>query len=67
MPQSGPQIFGDSEAEALSEEIALETGQKPNRSIMANSVEEPATPEGGLYQIVTLLGLVVARSSRPGL
>ncbi|MFL5189981.1 MAG: SLC13 family permease [Microvirga sp.] len=58
MPQSGPQIFGDSEAEALSEEIALETGQKPNRSIMEKPVEEPATPEGGLYQIVTLLGLV---------
>ncbi|MPR11156.1 SLC13 family permease [Microvirga tunisiensis] len=58
VPQSGPQIFGDSEAEALSEEIALETGQKPNRSIMEKPVEEPATPEGGLYQIVTLLGLV---------
>jgi di/tricarboxylate transporter len=58
MPQSGPQIFGDSEAEALSEEIALETGQKPNRSIMEKPFEEPATPEGGLYQIVTLLGLV---------
>ena len=58
MPQSGPQIFGDSEAEALSEEIRLETGQKPSRSIMESSVEEPATPEGGLYQIVTLLGLV---------
>jgi di/tricarboxylate transporter len=58
IPQSGPQIFGDSEAEALSEEIALETGQKPNRSIMEKPVEEPATPEGGLYQIVTLLGLV---------
>jgi di/tricarboxylate transporter len=58
VPQSGPQIFGDSEAEALSEEIALETGQKPNRSIMESPVEEPSTPEGGLYQIVTLLGLV---------
>jgi di/tricarboxylate transporter len=58
VPQSGPQIFGDSEAEALSEEIRLETGQKPNRSIMENPVEESATPEGGLYQIVTLLGLV---------
>jgi di/tricarboxylate transporter len=58
MPQSGPQIFGDSEAEALSEEIRLETGQKPSRSIMESSVEEPQTPEGGLYQIVTLLGLV---------
>jgi di/tricarboxylate transporter len=58
VPQSGPQIFGDSEAEALSEEIALETGQKPNRSITERPVEEPETPEGGLYQIVTLLGLV---------
>ena len=58
VPQSGPQIFGDSEAEALSEEIALETGQKPNRSITERPVEEPETPEGGLYQIVTLFGLV---------
>lgn len=58
MPQSGPQIFGDSEAEALSEEIRLETGQKPNRSIMDRPDEEPTGPEGGLYQIVTLLGLV---------
>jgi di/tricarboxylate transporter len=58
VPQSGPQIFGDSEAEALSEEIRLETGQKPNRSILESPVEESATPEGGLYQIVTLLGLV---------
>jgi di/tricarboxylate transporter len=58
MPQSGPQIFGDSEAEALSEEIRLETGQKPNRSIMESPTEGSETPEGGLYQIVTLLGLV---------
>jgi di/tricarboxylate transporter len=58
MPQSGPQIFGDSEAEALSEEIRLETGQKPSRSIMESPVDGSATPEGGLYQIVTLLGLV---------
>jgi di/tricarboxylate transporter len=58
MPQSGPQIFGDSEAEALSEEIRLETGQKPNRSIMDRLDEESIASEGGLYQIVTLLGLV---------
>jgi di/tricarboxylate transporter len=58
MPQSGPQIFGDSEAEALSEEIRLETGQKPNRSIMDRPDEESTATEGGLYQIVTLLGLV---------
>ncbi|MBM6580781.1 hypothetical protein ILT44_11360 [Microvirga sp. BT689] len=59
MPQSGPQIFGDSEAEALSEEIGLETGQKPNRSNMESAVDEPATPEGSLYQVVTLLGLIL--------
>jgi di/tricarboxylate transporter len=58
MPQSGPQIFGDSEAEALSEEIRLETGQKPNRSIMESPTGGSETSEGGLYQIVTLLGLV---------
>lgn len=58
MPQSGPQIFGDSEAEALSEEIRLETGQKPNRSIMDRPDEETTPSEGGLYQIITLLGLV---------
>jgi di/tricarboxylate transporter len=57
-PQSGPQIFGDSEAEAISEEIALETGQKPTRSIMASSSEEPSTEEGSPYQIITLVGLV---------
>jgi hypothetical protein len=58
MPQSGPQIFGDSEAEALSEEIRLETGQEPNRSIMESPTDGAETSEGGLYQIVTLLGLV---------
>jgi di/tricarboxylate transporter len=53
---SGPQIFGDSEAEALSEEIALETGQAPGRSVMDVSAEEPGK-EGGFYQILTLVGL----------
>jgi di/tricarboxylate transporter len=56
--QSGPQIFGDSEAEALSEEIALETGQKPGRSIMANPTEAPSMETGSVYQIITLVGLV---------
>ena len=56
--QSGPQIFGDSEAEALSEEIALETGQKPGRSIMASPTEAPSMETGSVYQIITLVGLV---------
>ena len=57
-PQSGPQVFGDSEAEAISEEIALETGQKPNRSIMANLSDEAPMKDGSLYQIA-LAGLVI--------
>ena len=58
MPQSGAQIYGDSENEALTEEIALETGQRPNRSPTESSAEDTTTSEGGLYQIATLLGLV---------
>ena len=53
----GPANFRRLEAEAISEEIALETGQKPGRSIMESSAEEPVDEEGGFYQIVTLLGL----------
>ncbi|MER2266159.1 SLC13 family permease [Methylobacterium oxalidis] len=56
--QSGPQIYGDAEAEALSEEIALETGQRPGRSIVEDAVEEETSRDGSLYQIITLLGLV---------
>jgi len=55
---SGPQIFGDSEAEALSEEIALETGQKPGRSVVEHPAEEETTEDGNFYQILTLVGLV---------
>lgn len=58
VPQAGPQIYGDAEAEALSEEIALETGQRPGRSIVENAVEEPTSQDGSLYQIITLLGLI---------
>lgn len=58
VPQSGPQIYGDAEAEALSEEIALETGQRPGRSIVENAIEEPTGQDGRLYQIITLLGLI---------
>lgn len=57
-PQSGPQIYGDSENEALTEEIALETGQRPNRSLTESSAESSTTSDGGFYQIATLLGLI---------
>ena len=64
---TGPQIFGDAEAEALTEEIGLETGQA-DRSITAeprSTRREDRTR--GLYQIVTLAGLVAARGPRPRL
>lgn len=57
-PQSGPQVYGDAEAEALSEEIALETGQKPGRSVVDRPADAPMGEDGNWYQIVTLLGLV---------
>ncbi len=56
MSQSGPQIFGDSEAEALSEEIKLETGQAAKAVTSASGEEEVA--ENRPYQIVTLVGIV---------
>jgi di/tricarboxylate transporter len=55
-PAGGAQIFGDSEAEALSEEIKLETGQAPGRSILDAPAEESPV-DGGFYQIATLVGL----------
>jgi len=53
---TGPQIFGDSEAEALSREIGEEAGIDPNRL-----THDPATGEedGTLYQMVTLAGLAL--------
>ena len=57
VPQTGPQAYGDAEAEALSEEIALETGQAPN-AITAEHPTEAATPENRPYQIVTIAGLI---------
>lgn len=57
-PQSGPQVYGDAEAEALSEEIALETGQKPGRSVVDRPSDASTGGDGNWYQIVTLLGLV---------
>ena len=55
-PAGGAQIFGDSEAESLSEEIKLETGQAPGRSILDAPAEESPV-DGGFYQIATLVGL----------
>ncbi|MTH35520.1 hypothetical protein GL279_13005 [Paracoccus limosus] len=55
-PATGPQIFGDSEAEALSRRIGAEGGGSSNKLVA--EVEEGNEPEGTLYQIFTLGGLV---------
>ena len=57
-PATGPQIFGDSEAEALSRQIGEEAGGGSNRL----TVDAPApegSDDGSLYQIVTLAGLAL--------
>ena len=57
-PATGPQIFGDSEAEALSRQIGAEAGGGSNRL----TVDAPApegSDDGSLYQIVTLAGLAL--------
>jgi di/tricarboxylate transporter len=56
-PQTGAQVYGDAEAEALTEELALETGQRAN----ALAAEDPAdggAPTSRPYQLVTIAGIV---------
>ncbi|WP_207100006.1 SLC13 family permease [Paracoccus shandongensis] len=54
---TGPQIFGDSEAEALSRRIGAEAGGDSNRLVA--EVEEGNQPDGTPYQVFTLAGLVL--------
>lgn len=56
-PATGPQIFGDSEAEALSARISKEGGGESNRLVAEST--EPMPADGTAYQIATLLGLVL--------
>lgn len=53
---TGPQIFGDSEAEALSRRIGQEAGGDSNRLVA--EPPEGDQPDGTAYQIATLAGLV---------
>ncbi len=53
---TGPQIFGDSEAQALSQQIAREGGGEANRLTADAPLPDS---DGGLYQIVTLAGLIL--------
>jgi di/tricarboxylate transporter len=56
-PATGPQIFGDSEAEALSRRISEEASGSPNGLVA--EVEEGNHTDGNLYQLVTLAALVL--------
>ncbi|GHG18287.1 MULTISPECIES: SLC13 family permease [Paracoccus] len=54
---TGPQIFGDSEAQALTKRVSREGGGDSNRLVA--EVEEGREPDGTPYQIFTLAGLVL--------
>ena len=54
---TGPQIFGDSEAQALTKRVSQEAGGDSNRLVA--EVEEGNQPDGTPYQIFTQLGLVL--------
>ncbi len=54
-PATGPQIYGDSEAEALSSRVAREGGGDSNR-MMADDPERNI-PDGNAVQMLTVLGL----------
>ncbi|TWI37141.1 SLC13 family permease [Paracoccus sulfuroxidans] len=54
-PATGPQIFGDSEAEALTRRIADEASGEPNSLLADPTAPEPQ--DGTPYQIATLAGL----------
>jgi di/tricarboxylate transporter len=56
-PQTGVQAYGDAESEALTEEIALETGQKVGAVSQAPAAAEAPGSRG--YQILTLGGIVL--------
>ncbi|WP_405402165.1 SLC13 family permease [Paracoccus sp. Ld10] len=54
---TGPQIFGDSEAEAISPRVGREGGGHSNK--LVNEVEEGNHHDGNPVQIITVLGLVM--------
>ncbi len=55
---TGPQIYGDSEAQALTKRVSNEGGQGDSNRLVAE-VDETNQPEGTPYQIFTLAGLVL--------
>jgi di/tricarboxylate transporter len=57
VPQTGAQVYGDAEAEALTEEIALETGQAPDALVREHPAEQTLLGSRP-YQLLTVAGLV---------
>lgn len=55
-PATGPQIYGDSEAEALSSRVAREGGGGDSNRMMADDPERNI-PDGNAVQMLTVLGL----------
>lgn len=55
-PATGPQIFGDSEAQALTAEIGEGTGGDPNK--LSSDPESPGR-DGNPIQIMTIIGLAL--------
>jgi di/tricarboxylate transporter len=57
VPQTGAQVYGDAEAEALTEEIALETGQAPDALVREHPAEHTLLGSRP-YQLLTVAGLL---------
>lgn len=58
-PATGPQIFGDSETEALTLKIGEEGGKGDANRLTADAPAPEGADDGNLYQIVTLAGLAL--------
>nr|WP_281379248.1 SLC13 family permease [Amaricoccus macauensis] len=56
---TGPQIFGDSETEALTLKIGEEGGKGDANRLTADAPAPEGADDGNLYQIVTLAGLAL--------
>lgn len=54
--QGGPQVYGDAEGEALSEE--RNTAARSSDSLMRPAPEQPTAPESRAYQLATVGGLL---------
>ena len=56
-PQTGVQVYGDAETEALTEELTLETGQRAN-ALATEDTAAGGAPTSRPYQLATIAGIV---------